>query len=329
MASFYTLLAMCGLMFAVSLGMGILPLSVSFSRTRLAQLSTFGVGLLLGAGLGVVIPEGIESVTPANGPVPTHTIALALLGGFAAMLAIEQVLPAHSHAHHAGDGAVPTTPARTHRPRYSVTSDNELDLDLEIELLESSRGGSGAAGANSSAAERGKALPLSLGLVIHCAADGIALGASSLPTSGASANDALPLIVFLALVIHKAPTALALSTSLLSAGLNKPAVRRHLLVFSAASPLSALATWFLLNWFGGGSGVGSWTGVALLASGGSFLYVATVLQPVSPSHGSSSADEITRPMRILLIVAGMFTPLILSSAIEHGHAVVGTGAAAA
>lgn len=31
MASFYTLLAMCGLMFAVSLGMGILPLSVSFS----------------------------------------------------------------------------------------------------------------------------------------------------------------------------------------------------------------------------------------------------------------------------------------------------------
>lgn len=63
------------------------------------------------------------------------------------MLAIEQLLPSHSHHGHADGQAVPTTPARTHRPRYSVTSDNELDLDLEIELLESSRGSSGGAGA--------------------------------------------------------------------------------------------------------------------------------------------------------------------------------------
>ncbi|EJD50724.1 Zinc/iron permease [Auricularia subglabra TFB-10046 SS5] len=296
---------------AAAFTFGMLPLTVSFSRTRLAQLSTFGVGLLLGAGLGVIIPEGIESVTPHGAEPPTHTIALSLLGGFAAMLAIEQLLPGHTHTHQ----PLPTHAPDRERGRQrtlSMASDNELDLDLEIELLETnaSSRSAGAGGQDG----RAKALPLSLGLVIHCAADGIALGASSVAGNEASA---LPLIVFLALAVHKAPTALALSTSLLAAGLPKPAVRKHLVVFSLASPVAAIGTFFALAFFGGSAaGIAAWTGIALLASGGSFLYVATVLQPVS-SPGAS--EELGRLPRLALIVAGMFTPVLIASLIGHGH----------
>ena len=279
------------------------------AETRLAQLSAFGIGLLLGAGLGVVIPEyvliawlvcngltrvllvlrGVESVTPHNGSLPTHTIALSLIGGFAAMMLIEQLLPGHAHvgavAHDAGN-----KPSNGHNRRFSVAastaSDNELDLDHEIELLESSGGGLNARDSQAAAASRARALPLSMGLVIHCAADGLALGASAVPVAGSGQAEAaaLPLIVFLALVIHKgplhctrpflmanqsmnlllAPTALALSTSLLAAGLPKVAVRKHLIAFSLSSPLSAICTYYALSFLGGSGG--SWTGIALLVS---------------------------------------------------------------
>lgn len=54
------------------------------------------------------------------------------------------------------------------------------------------------------AANRAKAYPLTLGLVIHSLADGLALGASALPRSnGEAASSQLSLVVFLALVIHK------------------------------------------------------------------------------------------------------------------------------
>lgn len=55
--------------------------------------------------------------------------------------------------------------------------------------------------------------------------------------------------------------------------------------------------------------------------GGSFLYVATVLQPVSPNHtsGLPHEDDIDAKTRLISIVLGMFAPLLLSSLIGHGH----------
>ncbi|KAH7099038.1 Zinc/iron permease [Auriculariales sp. MPI-PUGE-AT-0066] len=326
MAGSTTVLIMALLMGVASFGFGILPLSFPFSKTRLAQLSTFGVGLLLGASLGVVIPEGVQSVTPRNGALPTHKIALSLIGGFAVMLLIEQLLPGHAHVAAAAQEVPKPSSAPGHTRRYSVAastaSDNELDLDHEIELLESNTGGGSSARDTQAAASRARALPLSMGLVIHCMADGLALGASAIPVSGGAKEQAeaaaLPLIVFLALVIHKAPTALALCTSLLAAGLPKPAVRKHLTIFSLSSPLSAIFTYYFLTWFG--SNAGSWTGVALLASGGSFLYVATVLQPVSPhsgAHSSSAAEELSKFMRLTLVIAGMLTPIFVTSLVGH------------
>ena len=110
-----------------------------------------------------------------------------------------------------------------------------------------------------------------LGLVIHAAADGIALGASA-------TQPALSFVVFAAILVHKAPAAFGLTTVLLKQGLGKRQARAHLLAFSLAAPAGALGTWMVLRILGsGGAGDGRghsmawWTGVILLFSGGTFL----------------------------------------------------------
>lgn len=110
-----------------------------------------------------------------------------------------------------------------------------------------------------------------VGLVIHAAADGIALGASSTTSS-----TRLGFIIFLALMIHKAPAAFGLTSVLLKQGLSKRQARTRLIVFSLAAPAGALAAWTAANIFGGGSfggeeGTKFATGVLLLFSGGTFL----------------------------------------------------------
>ena len=110
-----------------------------------------------------------------------------------------------------------------------------------------------------------------LGLVIHAAADGIALGASA-------AQPSLSFIIFIAIMVHKAPAAFGLTSVLMKQGLGKRQARAHLVAFSLAAPIGALCTWLLVRILGGGgeSGPGAdsmkfWTGVILLFSGGTFL----------------------------------------------------------
>ncbi|ODN82337.1 hypothetical protein L198_07757 [Cryptococcus wingfieldii CBS 7118] len=186
-------------------------------------------------------------------------------------------------------------------------------------------------------------LNATLGLVIHGAADGIALGASSL----ASSNSSLGLVVFLAVLIHKGPTALGLTTTLLSLSLPLSSIRRRLMIFSCAAPAGAIATFLLVSAFGsgslggssnGGDRLGWWTGIALLFSGGSFLYVATVIQPISSAtdphahshshhhpesgHGPEPSGEdrkLGKYQRTALLMGGMILPVVLSLFVEHSH----------
>lgn len=117
-----------------------------------------------------------------------------------------------------------------------------------------------------------RSLSTTLGLCIHAAADGIALGASSTSTSSTS----LSLIIFVAIMVHKAPAAFGLTSVLLKQGLGKRMARAHLVVFSLAAPAGAVGTWVIVRALGGG-GSGEpalmrwWTGVLLLFSGGTFL----------------------------------------------------------
>lgn len=113
-----------------------------------------------------------------------------------------------------------------------------------------------------------------LGLLIHAFADGIALGASA-----NSSKPALGLVVFFAILLHKAPAAFGLVAILLKQGLGKRQARLHLFAFSFAAPLGAFVTWIGISILGGRASSEAqqhqhtdwWTGILLLFSAGTFL----------------------------------------------------------
>ena len=180
-----------------------------------------------------------------------------------------------------------------------------------------------------------------VGLVIHACADGIALGASSNSNGASSSGRNLSFIIFVALMIHKAPAAFGLTTTLLKQGLSKRAARAHLIVFSLAAPAGALVTWAAASLLGYGGLPESMsaefaTGVLLLFSGGTFLYVAMHTMQDGGGHaehmgngyaevpingygdsGSAQSKESSEHgvAETFVTVAGMLLPLLT----QFGH----------
>ncbi|KAG6841691.1 hypothetical protein C0991_007961, partial [Blastosporella zonata] len=270
---------------------------------------------------------GIETAIEASpGLIPTTTISLSLLFGFTCMLIIEQLVAPHAHSH--------THSHVEHSlPLHSVKKDTssasaKVEFDAELGDLEREEGLDRSGYRQSSPAPppapvndipdpSHRAFPLTFGLVVHGLADGLALGASSLSKDQSGLSSSLSLIVFMALIVHKAPTSLALTTSLLATSLPRAKCKKYLIVFASSTPISAVASYLLFSFFGNGDD--NWTGIALLVSGGTFLYVATVLQPVSDHHGASSPAEMRPIARVLHISFGMFIPFLLSMLLGHGH----------
>ncbi|KAJ8454579.1 hypothetical protein ONZ51_g12948 [Trametes cubensis] len=332
MPGFTPVFIMAALLGAVSFGTGMLPLSVAFSKTSLASLTSLGTGLLLGAALGVVIPEGIETVVSSqtSGVIPTSTIALSLIAGFTFMLIVERQVSHHSHPSEESHG-----PSSNQQPRPNEDSTVEFDVELgELERTEGIRSEQPShpppslpRSTPNVSETRQRAYPLTLGLVVHALADGLALGSAALSESNLDrtsvdtiAPTGLSVVVFLALAVHKAPTALALTTSLLSTSLPHAQCKRHLAIFSAATPIGTVLSYMVLSYLGADSH-SHWPGIALLFSGGSFLYVATVLQPsLTHSNPSASGDSGTRG-QLLLTIGGMFAPYCVAAILgsDHGH----------
>ena len=164
-------------------------------------------------------------------------------------------------------------------PRHASQSDAQKPLHISLANLSQGPHRASSPGrfedANEDDVPDGPATPQSMattiGLVIHAAADGIALAASSFIS-----QSSVGFIVFLALMIHKAPAAFGLTSVLLKQGFSKRQARAHLIVFSLAAPVGAFATWALVNLVAGGQIEGGektefWTGLLLLFSGGTFL----------------------------------------------------------
>lgn len=119
----------------------------------------------------------------------------------------------------------------------------------------------------------GRSFSTTLGLLIHATADGIALGATA-----NSAKPSLGLIVFFAIMLHKAPAAFGLVAILLKQGLSKRQARAHLIAFSLAAPVGAFGTWLVISVLGGRGDTEAhhqstewWSGILLLFSAGTFL----------------------------------------------------------
>ncbi|SPO20504.1 related to ATX2 - Golgi membrane protein involved in manganese homeostasis [Ustilago trichophora] len=174
----------------------------------------------------------------------------------------------------------------------------------------------------------GQALTTIVGLLIHATADGIAMGASA-----QSGDQTLTMVVFVAIMVHKAPAAFGLCAMLMSQRLSRTSIRKAVGVFALASPLGAVLTFALLAAFfdadistahgtgGGGEGIdGKSIGTALAFSGGTFLFVAfhAVLE-----LAGAEADTVPREdgetqilgkwLRIALLIAGGCTPRLLQS----------------
>lgn len=111
-----------------------------------------------------------------------------------------------------------------------------------------------------------------MGLVVHAAADGVALGAAA-----TTKHTDVEFIVFLAIMLHKAPAAFGLVTFLLHEGVSRRQIRRNLMLFALAAPIMTLVTYFLLgNEQKARLDSSNGTGLAMLFSAGTFLYVSTV-----------------------------------------------------
>lgn len=195
--------------------------------------------------------------------VPTFWVGLSLITGFVLMFLVDR-LPRH-----ASENFQPP-PAPRH---ISLSNLGGSALSGDEEEAE------GFLGSLTPTPKQSRSIATTTGLVIHAAADGIAMGATA-----SSSDMKLGFIIFIAIMVHKAPAAFGLTSILLKQGLSKRAARGHLIVFSLASPVGAWATYILVNLIGGGGSGGEskwnqwWTGMLLLFSAGTFLYVLLVLQ---------------------------------------------------
>ncbi|KAH9080566.1 hypothetical protein EDB83DRAFT_2548174 [Lactarius deliciosus] len=281
MSSIYVLCTLSGLLGLTSFAVGILPLSFTFSSAHMSRLSSLGTGLLLGAALGIIIPD---LTLPPEESKPSHTASrpplwreLQLPCPFS--LALRSCSSWNSSAR-----PMPTTITHTAWAITLVLLRATLIFDVELaeedDILHHRRASSTSM-TNTETDSPLPAYPITIGLVVHGLADGLALGMSVLSDDDSSSSRSLSLVVFLALAVHK---------------------------------VGAVASYATFYFFGSKKVDG--VGTALLVSAGSFLYVATVLQPVSRDH--SSTDGVGTKTRIFLLVLGIFTPFLLSNLLGHG-----------
>ncbi|XP_078464823.1 zinc transporter ZIP9 [Lampetra fluviatilis] len=323
---------------------GSIPLAISLSEEKLKLVTLLGAGLLCGTALAVIIPEGVhalyeDALHDAHSHVTqgakerSHEAAVGAAGPVAAAVAAAAEAHAEGHAEGHADGH-----AELHA--YIGVS---LVLGFVFMLLIDQIGSSHMHTQDDTEAGRAanSKMTTTLGLVVHAAADGVALGAAA-----STSRTAIQLIVFVAIMLHKAPAAFGLVSFLMHAGLERNRIRRHLLVFSLAAPVLAIVTFLVLSQSGkeSASTVDA-TGVAMLFSAGTFLYVATVhvlpeVGGAGHSHrpdgggsapgggpgaagatggagGGPAAGPALSKVELAVLVSGCLLPLVLSLGHQH------------
>jgi zinc and cadmium transporter len=131
-------------------------------------------------------------------------------------------------------------------------------------------------------------LPAFLGISLHSLLDGIALGAGLIiPQLGP--------VVLLAVIIHKMPDGISISSILLSAGWKRRSVGILNLLFSLTTPLGALLAYLFLTALSA-----EWVAAAIGISAGTFLAIATadILPQVH-------RIEERNPMTLVFLLGGL------------------------
>ena len=150
---------------------------------------------------------------------------------------------------------------------------------------------------------------LVLGLTLHSATDGLAIGAAA-----ASGSVSITAAVALAVLIHKGPAAFSLGVFSMHERDQRNDSIRDVVIFSLATPVMMLLAFFALD------GLETHLiGLAMLFSAGTFLYVATVdtLPDIhNPETGKNAMLYVLFGAVLLGIV---LLGLDFAGLIEHGH----------
>ncbi|XP_028324418.1 zinc transporter ZIP9 [Gouania willdenowi] len=233
-------------MFLGTFILGFIPLLFTLSEKSLQLVSILGAGLLCGTALSITVPEGVG----------------LLEDSWKASSSSSDVPPGLNSSER-------SSAAAGSPPRFFIGV--ALTIGFTFMFIVDQIGNYFFTNQNSRRAHKAH-ITATLGLVIHAAADGFALGAAV-----ATAQVTVQIIIFLAVILHKAPAAFGLVSFLMHGGLEKKYVQGHLLAFAAAAPVVAIVTYFILRVSGSSpQNQLSATGVGMLFSGGTFLYVATV-----------------------------------------------------
>uniref|UniRef100_A0A913HVJ7 Zinc transporter ZIP9 n=1 Tax=Strongyloides stercoralis TaxID=6248 RepID=A0A913HVJ7_STRER len=325
-------------MFIGSYVAGLIPLAFTLNENKVRLFSIFGAGLLIGTALSVIVPEGIVAlysvpeersnvyINPLNktnllkkeneniNNIDRHVVKKRET--------FHQEVSIYDDKNHIQ--GVPHKHKDFHSQEIGFSLVTGFIFMLIIDHI------THFASTINSSLSRNK-ITATVGLVVHAAADGIALGSAA-----ASSKNDIQFIIFFAIMLHKAPAAFGLVSFLMLEGLEKFRIKKHLMIFSLAAPVTAIITYQILLIISSENlNYSSTTGILMLFSAGTFLYVATVhvlpelqatkkgtgelivVSSMTPGHSHSSNSPQFSTKELILLIIGAIFPLLLNSGHSH------------
>ena len=248
------------------------------NQETLRRITGIAAGILLASALLVVIPEGFELATGEHEEsgeeeegVGNLLIGGAVLAGFLMMLILEG--SGIGHAVH-----------EEHHDHHDEHGHEHVH-------------------------HRNSPWIIVLGLSLHSAADGLAIGSAA-----AGSTEAVTALVALAVLIHKVPAAFSLGVFSMHERENRNDSVRDIVMFSLATPVMILVSFYTLQ------GMDEYLiALAMLFAAGTFLYVATV-DTLPDIHNPETGRAALR--NVLIGVVVMILVLYGAEAaglIEYGH----------
>ncbi|EJS41693.1 atx2p [Saccharomyces arboricola H-6] len=248
-------------------------------RVKIAVLSQFGIGMLLGTSFMLVIPEGIKACVENNGNVGVN-----LLIGFLGVYILDRLV------------TLWISRKQTVYTHDAVKFQNWKDIinhprQIWMNLIQNN---------------------VVFALFIHGLSDGVALGTTS-------NNDSLLIVVLIAIVIHKIPAVLSLSSLMISRqNLLKWEIICNVFLFASSTPIGYIVLSILnlshsstMDWISGN---------LLLMSGGSLLYASftAFVSKDSHDHDLSVEEEVVLPHdESVYVLIGVCIPLVISYCISE------------
>jgi zinc transporter 9 len=228
---------------------------------KLRKITCISSGVLLSSAMLIVIPEGFAIAQSGSMTLNPVLLGGAILAGFLVMLILEG--SGIGHAVH-----------EEHHDHEELHGHNHIH-------------------------HQSKPWILVLGLSLHSAADGLAIGSAATATSSA-----VTALVAFAVLIHKVPAAFSLGVFSLHQRDEKKQAVRDVVLFSLATPLMILLSYYTLQNIDE-----QIIGFILLFAAGTFLYVATV-DTLPDMHNPETGKQ---SLKFVLIGAGVLAALLLSA----------------